>query len=143
MTLLLLLSGVLPWFQSKVTHFNVNPIVQGVIFFFVLIAMLGVLQYPLGLYETFRIEGSFGFNRMTLKLYVVDTLKTVVISVIIGAPFLYAVLWFMNFSGHSWWIWVFLFLTGFQVVMILLYPSISSIQLYPWVTSGGISTLDD
>jgi STE24 endopeptidase len=121
--LVLLFSGILPWLQTRLELLNINHSIQGVIFFFTLFAVLGILRYPLGLYETFKIEAVFGFNRMTLRLYLMDTLKAVLLALLIGAPFLFAVLWFMNASGGLWWLWVFIFISLFQIIMILIYPT--------------------
>ena len=69
MTLTLLFSGILPWLQSTVSTLSISSSLQGVVFFFILFAALGILQYPMGLYNTFKIEAVFGFNRATLRLY--------------------------------------------------------------------------
>jgi STE24 endopeptidase len=136
-TLAVLFSGVLPWLQLQLEKLSINSILQGVVFFFTLFAVMGILRYPLGLYETFCIEGRFGFNRMTLKMYLIDTLKAVALSVVIGMPFLFAVLWFMNASGRYWWLWAYLFIFGFQIVMIFIYPTL----IAPWFNK--FKPLDD
>ncbi|MFC1585661.1 M48 family metallopeptidase [Fibrobacterota bacterium] len=123
-TLVLLFSGILPWLQRELTQSGLGLSLQGVIFFFSLFAVLGLLRFPLGLYNTFKIEGAFGFNRMTLKLYFSDTIKSIFLAILIGIPLLYAFLWFMNFSGTHWWLWVFVFLSLFQVIMIIIYPTL-------------------
>jgi STE24 endopeptidase len=87
---------------------------------FVLIGML--IDLPLDLYATFRLEQRFGFNNMTVRLYMVDTLKQLGLAIAIGGPFMALVLWLMNVTGWTWWIWVWVALTAFQVIAMIVYP---------------------
>ena len=65
----------------------------------------GLLDAPFELWSTFRIEQRFGFNRMTWKLYLADTLKGIVVGVIIGLPIAALILWIMGATGSLWWLW--------------------------------------
>ncbi|MDH5777674.1 MAG: M48 family peptidase, partial [Gammaproteobacteria bacterium] len=71
---------------------------------FILISTL--LEAPLSAYRTFNIEQRFGFNKMTLSLYISDTLKQSLLTIVIGAPLLWVVLWLMQHMGTMWWIYV-------------------------------------
>ncbi|HEX6173757.1 MAG TPA: M48 family metallopeptidase, partial [Candidatus Binatia bacterium] len=51
----------------------------------------------------------------------------VVLSILIGGPFLYVVLWLMQ-AGEYWWLWAFLFITIFQLLMIIIFPTF----IAPW-----------
>jgi STE24 endopeptidase len=51
-----------------------------------------------------------------------DKIKGVLLSILIGVPCLYAILWFMKATGSLWWIWVFGFIMAFQTIMLLIYP---------------------
>jgi STE24 endopeptidase len=79
---------------------------------------------PAGLYATFGLEARFGFNKITLKLYLNDKLKGLLIGLIIGVPFLFIVLWLMDAAGAYWWLWGFLFISLFQLLMIVVYPTL-------------------
>jgi len=122
LTLLILFSGILPWYNQYLEQFNLNPALTGVTFFFGLFGVLSLSKYPLSLYQTFNIESRFGFNQSTLGLFFKDSLKTVFISAMIGAPFLYLVLWFIQSSGAYWWLGVFCLLASFQLLMMIIYP---------------------
>ncbi len=122
-TLALLFSGLLSWLDTLLQKAGTGVLTRGVLFFFILFGLLGILKYPIGLYETFKIEARFGFNKTTLGLYMLDTLKSLALSIIIGVPFLYVVLWFMHYSGSAWWLWAYAFITVFQVLMLVLYPA--------------------
>ncbi|MBF0433020.1 MAG: M48 family metallopeptidase [Fibrobacteria bacterium] len=121
-TIFILFSGVLPRLHHFLAQSITSTIFQGVCFFFILFTSLGILRFPLGLYETFQIEAKFGFNKTTLKLYLIDMIKTIFLTSLLGIPFLIAIFWFMNCSGQYWWVWVFLFLTCFQMILLIIYP---------------------
>ena len=79
---------------------------------------------PTDLYSTFKLEARFGFNKTTWKLYLTDKLKGLLLGILIGLPFLWVVLWLMEATGSYWWIWTFFFVSGFQLLMVIVYPTL-------------------
>jgi STE24 endopeptidase len=89
------------------------------------VAAIGsVVEMPLDAWNTFRIEQRFGFNRMTWKLYLLDAAKGALVGAAIGLPLAALVLWIMGAAGSWWWLWAWLAWTGFQLLMLLLYPTV-------------------
>jgi STE24 endopeptidase len=89
------------------------------------VATIGTLvEMPLDAYNTFRIEQRFGFNRMTWKLHLVDALKGAAVGAVIGLPLAALVLWIMGAAGAWWWLWAWLAWTAFQLLMLVLYPTV-------------------
>lgn len=82
------------------------------------------LDLPLELYSTFRIEQRFGFNRMTLRLYAADLLKGLVVGVLVGLPIAALILWIMGAAGSTWWLWAWCVWMGFNLLMLVLYPTV-------------------
>ena len=92
---------------------------------FVCFALIGgVFDLPFELYSTFRIEQQFGFNRMTWKLYVADMLKGVFVGALIGLPIAALVLWIMGAAGGLWWLWAWGAWMGFNLLVLVLYPTV-------------------
>jgi STE24 endopeptidase len=89
---------------------------------FVLIG--GLLEAPLELYNTFRIEQRFGFNRMTLRLYLIDAAKGLAVGALIGLPMAALVLWIMASAGGWWWLWAWLAWVAFQLLILVIYPTV-------------------
>jgi STE24 endopeptidase len=83
-----------------------------------------VVDLPFGLYRIFVIETHFGFNKMTVPLFLADLAKQTVLAVLIGGPVLLAVLWLMVATGEQWWLYVWLFWLGFNLLAMLLYPTL-------------------
>ena len=88
------------------------------------VAIGSLLDMPFDLYNTFRIEQAFGFNRMTWQLYLVDTLKSLVLSALIGLPLAAGLLWIMGSTGPLWWLWAWGAWMGFNLLALVLYPTV-------------------
>ena len=84
----------------------------------------GVIDLPLDYYRQFVLEQKFGFNKMTLRLYLADMLKNSVIGAAIGLPLCWVVLALMGSAGNLWWLYAWLVWSGFQLLMMVLYPSV-------------------
>jgi len=84
----------------------------------------GLLELPFELYSTFRIEQRFGFNRMTWRLYLADTLKGLLIGSLIGLPIAALMLWLMGAAGTMWWLWAWGAWMAFNLLILVLYPTV-------------------
>ncbi len=123
-TLLLTLGGVLQNIHDLVSHvFTAGGIAHGVTLLGC-VALLGwLVDLPFSLWRTFHIEKEFGFNRMTPRLYLADTVKSTLVAVLIGLPLLAAVLWLMSATGRFWWVWVWAVWLAFNVLAMLIWPT--------------------
>jgi STE24 endopeptidase len=88
------------------------------------VVISGLADLPLGLYQTFVIEQRFGFNKMTLKLWVLDLLKSSLIGALIGLPIATLILWMMAAAGGWWWLWAWTVWMGFNLLLLLIYPTL-------------------
>ena len=84
----------------------------------------GFIELPLDWYSTFRIEQRFGFNRMSLGLWLADMLKGALVGAAIGLPLAALVLWIMGASGGLWWLWAWFAWVGFNLLMLVIYPTV-------------------
>jgi STE24 endopeptidase len=84
----------------------------------------GVLDLPFTLYSTFRIEERFGFNKMSLQLWLADLLKSTLVGMVIGLPIVALILWLMNSAGPLWWLWAWAVWMGFNLLVLVLYPTV-------------------
>jgi STE24 endopeptidase len=99
-----------------------QPLVYGVGLIASVVVLSSLLDIPLNLYRQFRLESRFGFNRMTPALFFFDLLKQMLLSVLLGLPFLAAVLWLMQVMGEYWWLYVWLAWMAFNLLMFFAYP---------------------
>lgn len=122
--LALTLGGGLQWlFECWQGLFSAGSYAHGVAFI-ASVALIGYFaELPLALYRVFVIEAHFGFNRLTWRLFAIDTAKEALLAVLIGLPMLLIVLWLMARMGSYWWFYVWAFWLGFNLLMLLVYPS--------------------
>jgi len=83
----------------------------------------GLLELPFALYLTFVIEERFGFNKMSLKLWLADLAKSTVIGVVIGLPIAALILWLMGATGRFWWLWAWAVWMAFNLLLLVIYPT--------------------
>jgi STE24 endopeptidase len=88
------------------------------------VVLMSVIDLPFAWYRQFRIEEKFGFNRMTLRVFIADLVKGAVLAALLGLPLLAAVLWLMERSGSAWWIYAWLVWMGFNSLVLVLYPTV-------------------
>ena len=86
-------------------------------------AIGGLLELPFTIWQTFRLEERFGFNKMTLKLWLADAVKSTVLGAVIGLPIAALILWLMGAAGTFWWLWAWCAWMGFNLLLMLIYPS--------------------
>ncbi len=103
--------------------FGYSALVTGIAFIFSVSVISAILNLPFSLYQTFITEERFGFNHTTIKTWVLDLVKTVLLIIIIGVPLVAAILWLMNQAGKNWWIYAWLLWVSFSLIMIWAYPA--------------------
>ena len=86
------------------------------------IAIGSLLVLPLKLWRVFVIEARHGFNRTTPALFASDLVKGTLLGAALGLPLLALALWLMAHGGQWWWVWVWAAWSGFQLLMLWVYP---------------------
>lgn len=94
----------------------------GLLAAFVVIGSL--IELPLEWYSTFRIEQRFGFNRMTLGLWLGDMVKSAIVGAVIGLPLAALVLWIMGATGGLWWLYAWVTWVAFNLLLLVIYPTV-------------------
>ena len=121
-TALIVLSQFAPRVDEWLGGFNFHPYFHGVLFLLLLTALSSLLSLPGSLYSQFVIEEEFGFNKMTGKTFIIDLLKSTILSVILFVPLILGLFLFINKTGNLWWLYGFTFFATFQLLISLLYP---------------------
>ena len=117
-----LLSGFLPFLDHLSSDWRLAYVWAGLFFFLVPGLISFFLDLPFDYYQTFVIEKKYGFNQSTLKIWIIDHLKTGALSLILFSLVLALLLWMIHVSPHRWWLWGFLILSAFQLLLTILYP---------------------
>jgi STE24 endopeptidase len=118
------LGGGLEWLDQTTTTFGFNPILTGITVMLAFMIISSLLELPFSIYSTFVIEERFGFNRTTIKTFIVDMIKGGVLALVLGVPLLWTVLWLMEQAGEFWWIYAWLVWTLFSLFIMWVYPTL-------------------
>jgi len=119
---MILLAGIIPALYngfSSLLGYGVWG--QSAVFISVLL-VLSLPSLPLEWYSQFRLEEKFNFNKSTIGLWIMDKLKGLLLTYLIGVPLFALVLWIALGFPDYWWLFGFAVLFGFQLIMLVLYP---------------------
>lgn len=117
------LAGGFPWLDGLVRSWTDGDVLRGLLFIGCLFLANQILELPFELYGTFWIEERYGFNKTTLRTFVVDRVKGLLLTAVLGAPVLALVLWL--FARWDWaWLFAFLAVTAFSLLMTYLAPKL-------------------
>lgn len=118
------IGGGLEWLDRLWRGFGWGELETGVGFILSAFLIMGLVDLPMSVYQTFVIENRFGFNKTTLGLFIADLLKKTVLLTILGAPLTVAALWLMQETGALWWVYVWLLWSGFTLFLVWAYPAL-------------------
>ena len=122
------LLGGLSWLNQVLLQWMQPGLWQQVALLLAFGVLGAVADLPFTLYNTFVIEQRFGFNKMTPLLWLKDLLKSMVVGALLGLPLASAILWMMGATGAYWWLWTWCVWMGFNLLMLLIYPTL----IAPW-----------
>ena len=112
--------------NAIISAWGYGDVITGLLFFGILFAVNEILTLPFDLYNTFKIEAQFGFNKTTMQTFLTDKLKGGILAVILGGPILALLLWLFSselLQGKAW-LWGWGALSGFSLLMAYLAPAI-------------------
>ncbi len=118
------LAGGFGWLDRLVRSFDVAPIWTGLIFLAILAVARGLLDLPFGIWGVFVIEEKFGFNRTTIRTFLMDTLKGLGVGVVLGVPLLIAFLALFQYGGRLAWVYAWAVVVAFSFVIQIIAPAV-------------------
>ena len=96
--------GWFAWLDQVIRDRFSNDLLVTVIFFGVLIVAGMIASLPVSYYSTFVIEEKFGFNKTTKKLFVMDTIKQLLLSIALGLPVIALIAWIYQSLQSTFWL---------------------------------------
>ena len=119
-----LVAGGFGWYNSWVVSLTDSVVWQTILFVVGLSVVSSVLDIPFDYYATFRIEEKYGFNKTTRRVYWLDTVKELVLSLVLGGGLLALVVWFYTWAGTYFWLYAWGAVTLFSVFMAMFYSQL-------------------
>jgi STE24 endopeptidase len=122
--LVFIFGGLLDRYAAWINAMQLSFVLSGTVFFLILSYISTLLSIPFSLYGTFRIENRYGFNTMTLRLWVSDLVKSAILSSLLIGAFTAAGLWIVQASPQHWWLYAWGFFLGFSLLLMYVSPYI-------------------
>src|SRR5215211_634406 len=119
-----LFSGILPWAFARFTAAFGTSVWAMAGFLFATGVAFSIVSLPFAWYAQFKVEDRFGFNTTTLKTWVLDRLKGLLLATLLGFPLLALVLKLIEWAGPNWWIWAAAVVITFQLLLLLIAPAV-------------------
>jgi STE24 endopeptidase len=100
--------------------------VYGVALLFFIIAGIPsmVVSLLFSLYGEFCVEKKFGFSTMTLRLWIIDQLKSLLVSAVLGIPLMLIMIALLEHAAGWWWILLGSVYVIFSIGVSVLYPRV-------------------
>ncbi|MFO7760239.1 MAG: M48 family metallopeptidase [Thermodesulfobacteriota bacterium] len=124
LVVLFVFGGVLDWYNSFLVEQGWSFYQTGTVFFLLLVYASIIIQVPFDLYSNFRIEEKYGFNKQTFRLWLLDTLKGLLLTTIITVLVLLIIFWLIRITPTWWWLVVWLFMLFFKLFMLFISPHV-------------------
>jgi STE24 endopeptidase len=122
--LLVILGGYFEVFDQFVRSFGYSSVISGLIFFGFIFIIQDILSLPFSLYAIFSIEEKFGFNKTTPKTFIMDKVKSYIITIVLGGIVMGGILIFFENSGVFGWLYAWGLVSLFIVLGPILFTSI-------------------
>lgn len=117
-----LFSGVLPWFHELVQDHLGSSAWAAAGFLFTMGVALAAVRLPLEWHDQFRLEARFGFNTTTARTWWLDRTKAFLLALALGYPLLVLILKLVEWTGPRWWLWAWASVFAFQLLLLVLAP---------------------
>jgi len=114
--------GGFNYLDTRVVSFGFGSILTGLIFAGTLFFTFEILKIPFSLYSVFVIEERFGFNRMNIKTFITDLLKSWFVTAIIGSIIFVATLWLFINTCKCAWLYAFTVIVVFELFITFVAP---------------------
>ena len=123
-TVLMIVAGGFAWVDDFVRLYMSNPIAVALGFFAFVMIGSSVISFPFSYYSTFVIEEKYGFNRSTLKTFLLDKLKGGILTAILGGGLLALIIWIYTMTTTNFWWMAWALIAFFMVFMSMFYSTL-------------------
>lgn len=123
-TLLFLILKGYGYLNLLISNYYEIPFLQSSMFFLSLFVLSDLISIPFSCYNTFVIEEKYGFNKMTVKTFIFDKIKSYLLTIILGGALLYGALILVNILENGFWLFLWLSLSILMLLINMFYADI-------------------
>jgi STE24 endopeptidase len=124
LALLLTLGGGLSAIDSAWQAAHLPAVWHGTVVVLSTFLLVSLIGLPLSLWRTFGVEARFGFNRMTVGLFIADLFKGLLLGLLLGGPLVFVILLLMQRAGSLWWLYAWFVWLAFTVLITWAWPTL-------------------
>ena len=123
-TILFLASGGYGWLNNTISNYYEIPFLKSGFFFLALFILSDVISIPFSCFNTFVIEEKYGFNKMTVKTFVMDKIKGYLLTIIVGGLLLFGAIYLVSILEKGFWLWLWISLSLLMVFVNMFYADL-------------------
>lgn len=120
----ILVCGLFPYLDNFLRGYLSNDYLLTLLFFGIIFLVSFVFSIPFDWYQTFVIEEKYGFNKTNTKTFILDKIKTLLMSVVLGGLIVTVLLWFYFQTGSYFWLYAWAFVSVFSIFMMMFYSNL-------------------
>lgn len=98
--------------------------VTNLLFFGSVFIISDLIGLPFSIYGTFVIEEKFGFNKTTVKTFILDKIKGYVLAIIVGGILISLLIYLIMLMGSGFWLYFWAVITVFVLFLNVFYTSL-------------------
>jgi len=122
--LFMLFAGGFAVLDQYLSNYILNPLFLATVYLLALMLASAVLDIPFSWYHTFVVEEVYGFNKTTGKTFVLDAIKSVLLTVFLGGLMIYLLVWFYQLFQQNFWVFAWLTFSAFSLFITLFYSNL-------------------
>ena len=123
-TILFLVFDGYGWLDNFISIYYDIPFLKSGIFFLALFILSDVISIPFSCYNTFVIEEKYGFNKTTVKTFVLDKIKGYLLTIIIGGILLFGAIYIVSLLENGFWVWLWISLSVIMLLVNMFYADL-------------------
>ncbi len=123
-TLAMFLFAGFAFVDSLAWGITANAILAALFFFGIIMFASDILHTPFEVYDTFVIEEKFGFNKTTVKTFILDKLKGWLLGAVIGGGLIAVIILIWQKTQMLFWIYAWMVVSAFSIFMVLFYSNL-------------------
>ena len=112
------------WLDNFISIYYDIPFLKSGIFFLALFILSDVISIPFSCYNTFVIEEKYGFNKTTVKTFVLDKIKGYLLTIIIGGILLFGAIYIVSLLENGFWVWLWISLSVILLLVNMFYADL-------------------
>lgn len=122
LTIWFFFGGLLNYYNNWIISFNLSIIISGLLFFLFITYAQTFIGIPFDLIQTFNIEKRYGFTTTTVKLWITDLIKSLILSTILLSIVITIAFWLIQTVDQYWWLVVWAFFLIFSLFLMVISP---------------------